>query len=165
MSIQADTEHFKCNSMEVDMGMLELHAERQARLLLRQSNLRPTKHRIAIAAWLFGSGKPKHATAEGLYRALSEHDHSLSLATIYNTLHAFTECGLLKRRFIGPDAAIYDTSTEPHHHLLIEDTGEIRDIAYDDIVIKALPQLPAGLRLASVDIILRAETGARPGQA
>lgn len=133
------------------------HMNREAISQLRRVNLRPTRQRIAIFVWLFRSRQSQHVTAEGLHRKLSQQHTALSIATVYNTLNTFVEYGLLKKIYLNSDTAFYDTNTEPHHHIVIGDPLEIQDIPVEAIALASQPQLPEGLQLRAVDVILRAE--------
>lgn len=121
---------------------------------LKQAGLRPTKQRMQLAALLWSRGC-RHITAESLHRESAEADIKVSLATIYNTLHQFTEKNLLREVVIDSGRSYFDTNIEPHHHFLCESTGELSDIPYDHIRVENLPIAPGGAQICGVDVIVR----------
>lgn len=123
--------------------------------LLAEAGLRPTRHRRALGALLFESGGDRHVTAERLYDEALAADLSVSLATVYNTLHQFTEAGLLREIAVDGTRIYFDTNVSDHHHFLVEDTGELHDIAGSNVAVSNLPSPPAGLRIDRVDVVVR----------
>jgi Fur family iron response transcriptional regulator len=121
---------------------------------LSAAGLRPTRQRLALAALLF-NGSDRHVTAERLFDEATAARLSVSLATVYNTLHQFTTAGLLRE--IGVDGAkiYFDTNASEHHHFLNEETGELLDIDDGLMQLGKLPPSPKGLRVARVDIVIR----------
>src|ERR1041385_2015846 len=99
---------------------------------LRQAGLRPTRQRAALAALLF-TGPARHVTAEALHEEAQKAGETVSLATVYNTLHQFTEAGLLRQVTVDGSRTWFDTNTHEHHHFFREDDGQLIDIATDDI--------------------------------
>ena len=95
--------------------------------MLRQVGLRPTRQRMALGWILFGKGD-RHLTAEMLYEEASRAKVPVSLATIYNTLHQFTEVGLLRQVAVDGSKAYFDTNATAHHHFFIEGEDEVLDI-------------------------------------
>jgi Fur family iron response transcriptional regulator len=126
----------------------------QLRGKLRRANLRPTRQRVALGWLLFGKGD-RHVTAETLYDEAVATKVPVSLATVYNTLHQFTEAGLLTEIAIDGARTYFDTNTKPHHHFLIEETNALVDIPKGDVAISGLPEPPAGTHIARVDVIVR----------
>lgn len=122
--------------------------------LLRESGLRPTRQRLALAKLLF-DGSDRHVRAEQLHGEALAAGVRVSLATIYNTLHQFTGVGLLREVVVESGRAYFDTNISEHHHFFYEKTGELRDIPADQLVINRLPDPPAGQSLKRVDVILR----------
>ena len=121
---------------------------------LKAVGLRPTRQRLALAKLLFENGD-RHVTAEALHgEALAEHVR-VSLATVYNTLHHFTEAGLLREVVVDPGRSYFDTNTSDHHHFFFEDTGGIRDIPADAVAVTSLPRLPDGAKLSRIDVVVR----------
>ena len=140
-------------------------AEPQSRLeiraMLRESGLRPTRQRMALAGILYGKGN-RHISAEGLHEEAMTAKVPVSLATVYNTLNHFTAAGLLREVVVEAGKSYFDTNTSDHHHFFLEGTGRLEDIPGDDVVVQHLPPAPAGTRIARVDVIIRlsAEQGA-----
>ena len=94
---------------------------------LRAAGLRPTRQRVALGWSLFGKGH-RHVTAEMLFEEAKAAKSPVSMATIYNTLHQFTQAGLLREIAVEGSTAHFDTNTTPHGHFLVEDTGDLLDI-------------------------------------
>ena len=126
---------------------------------LRAAGLRPTRQRIALARLLLESAN-RHVTAEQLYDEAREAAMPVSLATVYNTLHQFTECGILREVVVEPGRCYFDTNTEDHHHFFCESSGLLQDIPCDMISVGQLPQPPAGAAIHRVDVIIRLRPGA-----
>jgi Fur family transcriptional regulator, iron response regulator len=133
----------------------------QLRNKLRRASLRPTRQRIALGWLLFGKGD-RHVTAEGLYEEAVGMKVPVSLATVYNTLHQFTEAGLLNEIAVDGSKTYFDTNVSPHHHFLIEGTNDLVDIPEGVVAVADLPAAPEGTEIARVDVIVRLrKTGAR----
>ena len=122
--------------------------------LLRNAGLRPTRQRRALAQQLF-SGNDRHVTAEQLHSESLGQGISVSLATVYNTLHQFTTAGLLRELVVDAGRSYFDTNISAHHHLYFEDSGKLRDVSGDNIAIGELPALPEGAEVSRIDIIIR----------
>ena len=122
--------------------------------MLNQAGLRPTRQRLALARLLF-DGANRHVTAEQLYDEAVANGVSVSLATVYKTLHRFTAAKVLREVVVEPGRSYFDTNTEEHHHFFFEDTGEIRDISSSAVAVTALPSLPQGTALSRVDVVVR----------
>ncbi len=122
--------------------------------MLRSVGLRPTRQRMALGWLLFGKGD-RHLTAEMLYEDATRAKVPVSLATIYNTLHQFTEVGLLRQVAVDGSKAYFDTNTSAHHHFFVEGEGELLDIPGPDVVIGSDPIPPEGYEIARVDVIVR----------
>ncbi|MGK9233864.1 transcriptional repressor [Inquilinus limosus] len=121
---------------------------------LLAAGLRPTRQRVALARLLFG-GCDRHVTAEALHGEALSAGQAMALATVYNTLHQFTEAGLLREVVIEAGRSYFDTNTRDHHHFYHEATGELRDVHGESVVVSALPDPPAGTRIARVDVVIR----------
>ncbi len=121
--------------------------------LLRESGLRPTRQRLALAKLLF-DGSDRHVRAEQLHGEALTAGIRVSLATVYNTLHQFTEVGLLREVVVESGRAYFDTNISDHHHFFYEASGELRDVPADQLVLSRLPEPPAGKLLKRVDVIL-----------
>lgn len=109
---------------------------------------------MGLARLLF-EGPNRHVTAEELQEEAMTNNIRVSLATIYNTLHQFTEVGLLREVVVDTGRAYFDTNTSGHHHFFFEDSGRIQDIPADQIHIAKLPGLPDGVNLNRVDVVVR----------
>jgi Fur family iron response transcriptional regulator len=123
---------------------------------LRAAGLRPTRQRIALAKLLFDRGD-RHVTAEELHGEAEAGNVAVSLATVYNTLHQFTDAGLLRQVVVDSGRSYFDTNTSDHHHFFFEDTGRLKDIPGDAVTVSALPAPPAGGRIQRVDVIVRVD--------
>jgi len=121
---------------------------------LRSVNLRPTRQRLALAKFLFE--KPdRHVTAEVLHREAVAENIRVSLATVYNTLHQFTEAGLMREIVVDSGCSYFDTNTSEHHHYYYEDSGCIEDVPESEMAVVGTPPIPEGKTLKRVDIIVR----------
>lgn len=121
---------------------------------LRDAGLRPTKQRVALASLLFAKGD-RHLTAEELHEEAQSADFPVSLATVYNTLHQFTEAGMLRVLAIESSKTYFDTNISDHHHFFIEGPSEVLDIPVSTIAINNLPAPPEGLEISHVDVVIR----------
>jgi Fur family transcriptional regulator, iron response regulator len=121
---------------------------------LRQVGLRPTRQRMALGWILFGKGD-RHVTAEMLYEEATRAKVPVSLATVYNSLHQFTEAGLLRHVAVDASSAYFDTNNSAHHHFFIEDKNELMDIAASDMLVGKMPSPPEGYEIARVDVVVR----------
>ncbi|MHA1597559.1 MAG: iron response transcriptional regulator IrrA [Alphaproteobacteria bacterium] len=121
---------------------------------LRAAGLRPTRQRLALAKLLFG-GEDRHVTAEALHGEAQAANVRVSLATVYNTLHQFTDAGLLREIAADASKAYFDTNTTSHHHFYMEADGVLQDIPGDDVIIQNLPVAPNGTKIDSVDVVVR----------
>lgn len=122
--------------------------------LLRGAGLRPTRQRIALAALLYCKGD-RHVTAELLHEEAVASGESVSLATVYNTLHQFQTAGLLREISIGGQRAYFDTNVSNHNHFFVEAEGRLVDIPNSSIRVDGLPEPPEGLRISHVDVVVR----------
>ena len=131
---------------------LELASHLKAKL--RQVGLRPTRPRVALSALLFAKGD-RHVTAEMLFEEANQAKVSVSLATIYNTLHQFTEAGLLRQVAIDASKSYFDTNNTEHHHFYIEDRHELMDISPTDMIVGKAPVPPDGYEIVRIDVVVR----------
>lgn len=122
--------------------------------LLQAAGMRPTRQRLALAAVLF-DGRDKHMSAEQVYAAVRKNRARVSLATVYNALHQFTDAGLLREVLIDSDSVYFDTNMDSHHHFFDSATNELHDIPAESVRIARLPEIPEGRRLESVNVIIR----------
>ena len=121
---------------------------------LRDAGLRPTKQRIIVADILL-NGFNRHFTAENLQDEINSSGNSMSIATIYNCLKKFKNCGLIKQVETSKDTAIFDTNTDYHHHFLNEETGELIDIENEEISLHKLPVIPQGYLNNGIEVIIK----------
>lgn len=121
---------------------------------LRAAGLRPTRQRLALARLLFEGGD-RHLTAETLHGEAQDEKISVSLATVYNTLHQFTAAGLLREVVVDSGRSYFDTNTDEHHHFYDEGNGELTDIPGYEVSLARLPEAPAGRAVARVEVIIR----------
>ena len=126
---------------------------------LRSSGLRPTKQRLKICEVLFNRDHTFHFTINDLAKNISkELNERISLATVYNTVHAFKKKGYLKEISINSDKSYFDTNTTNHHHFFDEDTNELIDC--DDGVIET-PKIKkniSGKKINSVEVLVKVAT-------
>ena len=122
---------------------------------LASARLRPTKQRMALAEALVGDGHHRHVTAESLFERVQRTGGRVSLATVYNTLRAFCDAGLLQEVTVDGSRSYFDTNTHDHPHFYWEDTHELTDAPVDQLKIMQLPEVPEGAEIASVDVIIR----------
>jgi len=120
---------------------------------LAKAGLRPTRQRLTLASLLVGDGKHRHVTAESLFEAAK--GDSVSLATVYNTLRAFCDAGLLQEVTVDGSRSYFDTNTHDHPHFFWEDDARLSDAPSEDLVIAKLPKAPEGAEIASVDVVIR----------
>jgi len=122
--------------------------------MLREVGLRPTRQRMALGWILFGKGD-RHLTAEALYEEATRAKVPVSLATIYNTLHQFTEVGLLRQVAVDGSKAYFDTNASSHHHFFVEGEDALLDIPGADVIVGKTPEAPEGYEIARVDVVVR----------
>ena len=127
---------------------------REARWLSR-AGLRPTRQRLALAALLVGDGQHRHVTAESLHAAAGAAGDPVSLATVYNTLRAFCEAGLINEISVDGSRSYFDTRLDDHPHFFWEEEGRLVDAPAEDLEIARLPRLPEGAELSRVDVVIR----------
>ena len=123
---------------------------------LRNSGLRPTKQRIKICDALFNREKTFHFSINDLMKILqNQYNQKISLATVYNTVHAFHKKGYLKEINIGNDNSYFDTNTSSHHHFYDQQTKELIDINSQDVEIKKTPTPPSGKKIEGVEVMFK----------
>lgn len=127
---------------------------------LRQAGLRPTRQRIALAELLFVQGH-RHVTAESLHEEARAAGVAVSLATVYNTLHQFTDAGILRQVAVDSARCYFDTNVSDHSHFFFEESGELADIEGRHVEVEALPQAPSGHEISGVDVIFRLRNSAK----
>ncbi|MGV6840501.1 MAG: iron response transcriptional regulator IrrA [Planktomarina sp.] len=122
---------------------------------LNKGDLRPTRQRAVLAGLLIGDGRDRHVTAEGLFEACADTGEKVSLATVYNTLRAFSDAGLVREIIVDGSKSYFDTNMSDHPHFYWEDTAELSDAPADQLQISSLPDAPEGAEIAKVDVVLR----------
>jgi len=123
---------------------------------LRSSGLRPTKQRILIAKKLFDRDKTFHFTIESLNQKINKYGNGkISLATIYNTIEAFTNAGYLKEILTSKNKSYYDTNIKSHHHFYDEETKKLTDINYNQVKLSKVPVPPKGKRIKNLEVVIR----------
>ena len=124
------------------------------RKILLDAGLRPTRQRVALAGMLFLE-EDRHIAAEDLHRQAVEQGVPVSLATVYNTLHQFTQAGLLRILSVEGQRTYFDTNTSDHHHYYLEESNEVMDVPVGSVTVDNLPEPPPGMEIANVDIVIR----------
>jgi len=123
---------------------------------LRNSGLRPTKQRIKICKVLFDTEKTFHFTINDLVKIIREKlSQKISLATVYNTVHAFKKKGYLKEISINSDKNYFDTNTSIHHHFYDEDTNELIDCDVNAIDSVKVKNNITGKKINSVEVLIK----------
>jgi Fur family iron response transcriptional regulator len=121
---------------------------------LQSAGLRATPKRMAIGGLLF-DGTDRHVTADDVAAMARKAGVRVSLATVYNTLNQFVAAGLMKRITLDSDRTYFDTNVTDHHHLFFENDGRLHDIPGHSIRVEGLPEVPAGSRVRTVEVIVR----------
>tara|TARA_B100001287_G_scaffold248431_1_gene227641 strand:- start:125 stop:541 length:417 start_codon:yes stop_codon:yes gene_type:complete len=125
---------------------------------LRNSGLRPTKQRIKICEALFNTNKTFHFTVNDLAKMmLRNFNEKISLATVYNTLHAFKKKGYIKEISLGNDKSYFDTNISSHHHFFDIKTNELIDIDSSKVELKNIPNPPKGKSIKDIDVVINVE--------
>lgn len=122
---------------------------------LAKGGLRPTRQRVALAAILVGDGQNRHVTAESLFEATRETFETVSMATVYNTLRAFCEAGLMREVVVDGAKSHFDTRMDDHPHFYWEDSAQLTDAPAAQMKFASLPEAPAGTKVCKVDVLIR----------
>jgi len=157
MTMADGTMTSRSTTMVVEAGQMMGQLMRRpanVRGMLRESGLRPTRQRIALADILFADGN-RHVSAEQLHEEALRARVPVSLATVYNTLHQFTEAGLLREVAVDGSKTYFDTNTSDHHHFFLEDENRVVDIPGEGLSIDNLPEAPEGMEIVRVDVVVR----------
>ena len=141
----------RCAAMRGELNGCPWH---DVRTMLRQVGLRPTRQRMSLGWILFAKGD-RHVTAELLYEEASRAKVPVSLATVYNTLHQFTEVGLLRQVAVDGSKCYFDTNATEHHHFFVEGDDVLVDIPGAQVLVDKLPTAPDGYEIARVDVVVR----------
>ena len=131
--------------------VIELKSTVQEKLKLY--GLRPTRARISIGMILLD--KPKHLSADQVHEKLKQKGYTISKATVYNTLNAFAKCGIASEVTVDPNRTYYDSTTAPHHHFYNIDTGQLMDIASEDMIVENIPRLPDNTKIQDLEIVVK----------
>lgn len=121
---------------------------------LREAGLRPTRQRLALGDLLFTKGN-RHVTAESLHQEVNRTAGHVSLATVYNTLHQFTDAGLLREINVTGSKSFFCTNVSDHHHFYLEQEDQLIDIDGDNIRLSGLPTPPTGTLIDQVEVVIR----------
>ena len=136
------------------MNNLNIYKEK-----LRESGLRPTKQRLKICEVLFSTEKTFHFTISDLTKIIEKKlSEKISLATVYNTVHAFKKKGYLKEISINSDKSYFDTNVTEHHHFFDEDLNELIDCGYNEIDPINIKQNITGKKIKSVEVLIKVAT-------
>ena len=123
---------------------------------LRASGLRPTKQRIVVCKILFNRKETFHFTIEQLKKITEKYEKTkISLATLYNTVHAFQKKGYLKEIPLKGNQTFFDTNTSSHHHFYDEDTSQLIDIKDENIHLNNLPHVPKEKKIKDIEITIK----------
>ena len=122
--------------------------------MLRGVGLRPTRQRMALGWILFAKGD-RHLSAEMLYEEATRAKVPVSLATVYNTLHQFTEVGLLRQVAVDGSKSYFDTNVSDHHHFFVEGEDALLDIPEAEAIVGKMPSAPEGFEIARIDVVVR----------
>ena len=123
---------------------------------LRETGLRPTKQRVKICEILFNREKTFHFTINDLAKKIAEElNEKISLATVYNTVHALQKKGYLKEISINSDKSYFDTNTSVHHHFYDEDTQQLIDCDENEIETVNVKKNITGKKINSVEVLVR----------
>ena len=133
------------------MDQLKFHTDR-----LRISGLRPTKQRLVICKILFNRKETFHFTIDQLKKIAEKNvKKKISLATLYNTVHAFEKKGYLKEISLKGNKTFFDTNISSHHHFYDEDTSQLIDIKGENFSINNLPKIPNGKKIKDIEITIK----------
>jgi Fur family iron response transcriptional regulator len=128
--------------------------------MLRDVGLRPTRQRMELGWLMYGKGD-RHFTAEMLYEEATNAKVPVSLATVYNTLHQFTDVGLLRQVAVDGSKSYFDTNSSQHHHFFVEEENALFDIPDADVFVGKPPIPPEGYEIARIDVVVRLRRKAR----
>jgi Fe2+ or Zn2+ uptake regulation protein len=120
--------------------------------LLEQYSLTPTPQRIAVVRSVMDAHK--HLSADAVFKRAKRICHSVSRATVYNTLNLLVKKNVLKAQVLLEETIVFDANTQPHHHFIDEETGEITDIPWEDLIIRGQENLKRVV-IRDVQVIVR----------
>lgn len=122
---------------------------------LANGGLRPTRQRLSLASLLVGDGMNRHVTAEGLFAAALDAGEKVSLATVYNTLRAFCEAGIMHEITVDAGRSYFDTRMDEHPHFFWEDENRLSDAPAEELELVRVPKAPEGAEVTRVDVVIR----------
>jgi len=123
---------------------------------LRNSGLRPTKQRIKICEILFGGKDTFHFSINDLSKIITERtNEKISLATVYNTVHAFLGKGYLKQIAVNSEQSYYDTNTTDHHHFYDIDKDQLIDIHDNEVEPVKISRKIPGKKIKSIEVLVK----------
>ncbi len=122
---------------------------------LTKGGIRPTRQRVALAALLVGDREHRHVTAESLFDSAKAQGEKVSLATVYNTLRAFCDAGLVREITVDGTKSHFDTRMDDHPHFYWEDKNVLTDAPADELEFARLPDVPEGTEVSKVDVVIR----------
>lgn len=134
---------------------MTIETEQRCADWLAKGDLRPTRQRMTLASLLVGDGQDRHVTAESLFASAADLGEKVSLATVYNTLRAFCDAGLMNEVTVDGSRGYFDTRMDDHPHFYWEDTQQLTDAPADELQITGLPKVPDGMQVARVDVVIR----------
>jgi len=137
------------------MNAIDPTPEQRAANWLAGAELRPTRQRLALAGLLVGDGRDRHITAENLFEAVHQIGASVSLATVYNTLRAFCDAGLMKEVTVDGNGSYFDTRLDDHPHYYWEDDNSLTDAPADAVTFSTQPKAPEGTTISKIDVVIR----------
>ena len=123
---------------------------------LRASGLRPTRQRLTLCRILFNRKETFHFTIDQLKKTVEKNTKKrISLATLYNTVHAFEKKGYLKEISLKGNKTFFDTNTKSHHHFYDEETSQLTDIKNENLLINSLPKVPNGKKIKDIEVTIK----------
>ena len=126
---------------------------------LRKSGLRPTKQRIKICEVLFDTDETFHFTISDLVKLIeNKANEKISLATVYNTIHAFEKKGYLKEIAINSSQTYFDTNISNHHHFFDEKEKQLIDLKYEDVDPIKIKKIIPGKKIKSVEVLVKVDS-------
>ena len=128
--------------------------DQEAVARLRGAKLRPTRQRVDLVGLLFRAGD-RHVTAESRRAEATRAGVQVSLATVYNTLHQFTEAGLLRQVVVDASRTYFDTNTGNHQHFFVQDEATLIDSPGENIAVAGVPAPPKGMSVERIDVVVR----------
>lgn len=130
-------------------------AQERGQKWLASGGLRPTRQRLSLASLLVGDGMNRHVTAEGLFASALAAGEKVSLATVYNTLRAFCEAGIMHEITVDAGRSYFDTRMDDHPHFYWEDDNRLSDAPAEELELARVPSAPEGAEVTRVDVVIR----------